>query len=257
MRNVFIIAARDFKMYRTSMVMYLVCFIFYLLSGYLFYAKIASISMASMNALSQPQMYAQLNFSAIFIPSLYMDIAGLFLIMVPMITMRSFSEEKKNGTYELLVSYPITDWEIVAGKFLSVFYFLLCLTSVILFQGIMARLIGGQIEWGPMLLGFLGLNLLGVSFLAVGLFASSLTENQVVAAFLSFGLLLLFWVLGWMSEMTMGWGAAFLKHASIFSHSENFYKGIFSTQDILFFVLFVGFFFFATLRVMELRRWQR
>jgi ABC-2 type transport system permease protein len=178
-------------------------------------------------------------------------------MVIPLMTMRSFSEEKKSGTFELLVTYPISDWEIVLGKFLAASFSVLILTGFIVLHALLAVSVGGKVEWLQLVWGFVGLSLVGLSFVAVGIFASSLTENQIVAAMLSFGFLLLFWVVGWMSDLTGGSVASVLKQVSLLTHADPFYKGLIDIKDFLFYVLFILFFIFSTLRVMEVRKWRR
>jgi ABC-2 type transport system permease protein len=113
-----------------------------------------------------------------------------------------------------------------------------------------------RVEWGPVLASYLGLLLMGGAFLAVGLFASSLTGSQIVAAVVTFGILLMFWVIGWAADQAGGvWGRV-LTHLSIVEHFDNFTRGVLDTKDVLYYVNFILLALFVTLRSLEARRWK-
>src|SRR5689334_10569758 len=123
----------------------------------------------------------------------------LVLFMLPIVTMRTFSEEKRSGTFELLLTSPVTDFEILFGKFVGAVGVYLAMLAVTLVHIGIVYVVGSP-EWKPILSGYLGLALLGASFIAMGLFISSTTKNQVVAAAVTFALLLLFWIINWFAR---------------------------------------------------------
>jgi ABC-2 type transport system permease protein len=174
---------------------------------------------------------------------------------MPAATMRLFSEEKKSGTIELLFTYPIRDWELLLGKFLAALALYAAMLGISLLQLLMLRLFA-PLEWGPILSGYLGLLLLGMAFLGLGILASSLTENQIVAAVGAFGVLLLLWVIGWSTEVAGPTLGPILSHLSIINHYDSFAKGVIESKDVIFYLNFTILCLFLTLRSMESKRWR-
>jgi ABC-2 type transport system permease protein len=174
---------------------------------------------------------------------------------MPLLTMRVFSEEKKTGSIELLLTYPISDWAVVLGKFGAIKMMILAILvstvpSILLLFGITSPDIGSIIT------GYLGLILLGASLGALGIFISSLTENQIVAAAITFAAVLFFKILSWGAALADETVGSFLKHLSISEHLDSFNKGIISLPDLSYFILFTVFFLFMTLRSLETYRWR-
>jgi len=179
----------------------------------------------------------------------------IMLLMVPLLTMRLFSEEKKSGTIELLLTYPVTDMEVILGKFfacLTVFLLMLLLTAtypVLLF-------VFGEPEVGPVLTGYVGLVLMGAAFISLGIFTSSLTENQIIAATLSFGILFLFFMMGYSISLMGPILGNLMIYISLIGHLEGFAKGVIDTMDIIYYAVFITLFIFLTLRVLESKKWR-
>src|SRR2546428_13854254 len=127
---------------------------------------------------------------------LFSNISVILLLLLPLVTMRLFAEERRSGTIELLLTYPVRDGAVLAGKYLAAFaLYAIMIALTMLYPGIVVYF--ARLEWGPVLTGYLGLLLMGGTFIAVGACASSLTENQILAAITTFGALLIFWTLGW------------------------------------------------------------
>jgi ABC-2 type transport system permease protein len=172
-----------------------------------------------------------------------------------MLTMRLFAEEKRSGTMELLLTYPLRDGEILAGKFLA---------ALTLYAGILVLTLSypitvywfTRIEWGAVLTGYLGLLLLGGAFLAIGLFVSSTTENQIVAGFGTFGALLTLWLLGWFADSAQGVLRTVIQQGAIIEHMESFAKGVIDTKDLVYYLSVTVFALFLTLRSLESKRWR-
>jgi ABC-2 type transport system permease protein len=242
-------------LYFTSPVAYAVFTIFLLVIGYFFSQIFWYFSTASMQAAMNPAMARDLNVTDGVMRPLFSNISVIMLFFMPFMTMRLFAEERKTGTIELLLTYPVRDGAVLVGKFLSVLALFGMLLAVTL---VYPALIGyfAPLEWGPLFTGYLGLLLMGSAFLAVGLLASSLTENQVVAAFLTFGILLLFWVIGWSADYATGLAGRILSHLSIVEHYENFARGVIDTRDVLYYLNFTILALFLTLRSLESRRWN-
>jgi ABC-2 type transport system permease protein len=182
--------------------------------------------------------------------------AVILLLVVPILTMRLFAEEKKLKTMELLVTSPVTITDIVVGKFvavLTVFAGMLALSAV----APVALAPFAEFRWPPILTAYLGVLLMGGLFLSAGLLGSSLTENQIIAVILSFGALLLFWLFGWAGQVFAGTALGkVLSYLSPLDHFEQLVKGLVETKDLVYFVAGIVFTLFLTHRVIESQRWR-
>ena len=177
------------------------------------------------------------------------------LLMTPLLTMRLFSEEKKTGTIELLLTYPVNDIDVVISKFLACF--VVFLTMILLTATFPILLIVlGEPEVMPILTGYLGLILMGAAFISLGIFTSSLTENQIIAASISFGLLFLFYMMSYSVSFVSGGFGRILSYLSINEHIASMAKGVLDTEDIIYYFCFIVLFLFLTLRVLESKRWR-
>jgi len=258
MRNFYLIFKKEFKSYFSSPIAYVVITMFLILSGYFFYNTFALFSTISFNATIDPALAKQvglLNITESVARPLFGNISVILLLMVPLLTMRLFSEEKKSGTIELLLTYPVTDMEVLLGKFLAcmaVFTIMIALT--VLYPILIIAF--GQPEAGPIITGYIGLFFVGASFVSLGIFASSLTENQIIAATLSFGVLILFFMMGTSVSLMGPTIGNIMMHISLIGHLEGFAKGIVDTTDIIYYFLFIVLFNFLTLRVLESKKWR-
>jgi ABC-2 type transport system permease protein len=238
-----------------SPIAYAVIACFLLISGFFFWANVSFMSLISLQAANNPMISARINLNDVVIRPLVQNMAIILLFLMPLLTMRLFSEEKKSGTIELLLTYPVTDAGVLTGKFLAATLLLaVMLAGTFPFPIMLAGL--GKPDYGVLLSGYLGLLLMGGAFMALGMFISSLTENQIVAAAISFGSALLCWVISWSASLADGATGAVLRQLSILEHMESLNKGILSLSDISFFVLFTAFFLFLTLRSVETYRWR-
>jgi ABC-2 type transport system permease protein len=180
----------------------------------------------------------------------------IWLLVVPMLTMRLFAEEKKSGTIELLMTSPITTVQVILGKFfacLSLYVLIVAMTLV--YCGILE--LYSKPDWGPIFSGYLGYILLGGAFITVGILASALTENQVVAVLLSFGMLLLLWLIDWSASFAGPTAARIIEYLSFIRHLQDFQRGVIDTKDVVFYLSFIFFGLFLTTRIIESRRWRR
>jgi ABC-2 type transport system permease protein len=195
------------------------------------------------------------NFWLMFLAGAPYSISMVLLLVVPLLTMRQFAEEKKLGTIELLLTYPLRDGTILLAKFgAGAVVLLVLLTGTLLYPIYLNSL--QPLPWTPMVAGYLGLLLLGLSFCACGLFISALTESQVVAATATLGVLLMFWVMTWNEAATSAGIVRVLARISMFDHFETFAKGVIDIADLAYFVFFIVFFSFLTLRVLDARKWR-
>lgn len=178
----------------------------------------------------------------------------VLLLTAPMLTMRLFAEERKLGTYEMLMTAPITLPELVAGKLLGAVAMFAAMTLVTIEYPLFLYAYASP-DTGPLLTGYLGFLLLGISFMSVGMFASSLTDNQIVATITSFGLLLLLVILPWSASSMGGHLGDFLQSVSAIDRFESFSRGIFDTGDFIYFLSLTGIFSFLTVRALDWKRW--
>ncbi len=252
----FAIYKKELRSYFASPLAYIIAFVFIAIVGvWWFFWDFQRFVIISMQAAQNPYYAEALNVNEIVIRNLFGNLALVMLFGLPLLTMRLFAEEKKTGTYELLFTLPLRDWETLLGKFLAcwtVFLLMLLLTAV--YPITMALLTNP--EPMPILVGYLGITLLGGAFISFGIFVSSLTENQIIAAFGTYGLLLVLLAMGWSSSFVGPSLGEVLKDLNIFNHLQSFLKGVIDTRDVVFYLLFSYFFLFLTLRSLESRRWR-
>jgi ABC-2 type transport system permease protein len=208
-----------------------------------------------MQMAQNPYYYQQININQMVYSPFFHNISIILLLMLPLLTMRLFSEEKKIGTEELLYTSPLSVTQIILGKYLAS---LVVLLAMLLLTGFLSifTFAHGNPELVPILCGYLGLFLMGAAFIAVGIFFSSLTENQIVSAILTFGALLLFWVLNWAAYSAAGIWKDALNYISFFQHFDDITRGIIDTTDIVYYLSFAFFGLFLTHSVIQSRRWR-
>jgi ABC-2 type transport system permease protein len=238
-----------------SPVAYVVMAVFLALSGYFFWGFLARFTFYSMQASMNPAIGGGVNIMELVLGPLFHNMSIVMLLMMPLFTMRLLAEEQKAGTMELLLTYPVRDGAILLGKFLAVVVLLGCMLALTATYPILL-MAWSTPEPLPILAGYLGLLLAGTAFLSLGLFASALTENQIVAASLAFGALLLIWVIGWSADVAGGTLGKILGHLSFLNHFETFARGIIDTKDLIYYVNVTALFLFLTLKVVESRRWR-
>lgn len=246
---------KEMRLYFTSPIAWVILTIFLFIAGYFFYAIFAFYTLASMQAAMNPAMARDLNVTESVLRPLFSNVSVILLLLMPLVTMRLFAEERRSGTIELLLTYPVRDGAVLVGKYLAALtLYAVMLALTLTYPGMVMYFT--RVEWGPLVTGYLGLVLLGATFLAVGVFASSLTENQIVAAITTFGILLIFWVIGWSADYVGGpWGRV-LSHLSLIEHFDSFAKGVLDTRDVLYYLNFTVVALFLTLRSLESRRWK-
>ncbi len=255
MKNMLPIYKKEIKSYLYSPIAYVVAFMFLLISGYFFYFLVYNYAEFSTATMRMQYMDYELNPSELIFNPLISNIAIVLIFLIPLLTMKVFAEEKKHGTIELLFTYPVTDWEIIMGKFLALLtiYFIM-IAFTFLYPLILSKL--AEIEVGVVLSGYIGIILFGMACIATGLFASSLTENQIIAASITFGILLLLGLLPWSANVSNQTLQNIFNQISLLKHIENATKGIISTRDIIYYFNYSFVFLFFTARVLESRRWR-
>lgn len=251
--NILPIFFRELKSTFYSPVAYLVLFAFYILTGY-FYASIVT-AYANYSMMSAGRGGGDMKLVEYLVAPFLGNVAVTFIFIMPLVTMRSFSEEKKSGTIETLFTLPFSDLDILLGKFLAALTLLFTmLLPVYFFPLLIAD--KAALHWPAMFSGYLGITLVGASFLCVGLLTSAMTENQVIAAALSFGAILLLFVLGWMESSASGFYKDLLQNLAIMSHFQDMSKGVINLKDVAYFALFSAFSLFVTLRILESKKWR-
>lgn len=245
---------KEIKAHFTSSTMYVFLAMFTLICGYFFYRNYIYFSLLSLQS-DYGSGGATLNISEAVFQPVYSNFVFVFIVVIPLITMRVFSEEKKLGTLELLLSYPVRYIDVVLAKLTSAFVvvvFALLLTAV--FPVIAAYY--GVVETAPVLTSYLGLSLIGLSFVTVGTFFSSVTENQIVAAALTFGVLLLLWALEWTASLVPGGFGEVMSELSVYNRFRDLNRGVLNSSDIVFFLNISVFFGVLTVSNLQRQAWK-
>jgi len=246
---------KELRLYFTTPVAYGVVFCFLLITGYFFYSIFAFYTMASMQAAMNPQMGRDLNVTDSVMRPLFSNVSVILLLLMPLVTMRSFAEERRSGTIELLLTYPVRDGAVLLGKYLAALVLYACmLVLTLVYPGIVVYF--ARLEWGPLLTAYVGLLLMGATFIAVGICISSFFENQIMAGTVTFVVLLMFWVIGWSAESAGGVWKTVLSELSIIEHFDTFAKGILDTKDVIYYLAFTSLALFIGLKSLEARRWK-
>lgn len=259
MKKTFAIFQKELKSFFYSPMAYVVIALFTALTGYFFYSILSWFVEQSFIATMQAQQYRQMppkfNVNLQVIRGYFGTLAFLALIILPLITMRLFSEEKKQGTDELLFTSPISTLNVILGKYFAglAFYFVL-LIPTILFQ--LLLFIYGNPELLPVISGYIGLMFLGSAFISVGLFISTMTENQIIAAIGGFALSLFLWVVGYGANIAGPALAPFFEYISILNHFEDFAQGVIDSSHVAYYILFSFVGIYMSLKSIESVKWR-
>ncbi len=257
MRNVLTIAGKEIRSYFSSPEAYVLLAVYLALAGYFFYALLLAFNqtMQIYSMMRNPEMLQRFNLNQMVIVPLLHNLSVLLIFIVPAITMRLFPEEKRAGTYELLLTSPIKVGEIVLGKFLGGAVLVLLMVGLSGLFGLLLLAYGNP-EVPMMLSGYLGLTLMALVFLALGTLISSFTDNVVIAYVGALFTLLVLYTIGWLGETVQGVGGGLIKYASITDHFQEFTKGIIDTKDLVYFATLLVVSLFLTQRSVESVRWR-
>lgn len=264
MRPLMGIFRKELKVYFTTPVAYVVFALFALVASFFFWSFVQRFQMEVMQyqQYQRPDMLDRLNLNDRVLTPLYVGyVQIIFLFMLPLLTMRLIAEEKRSKTMELLLSAPIRSWQVVIAKYLAAVVMVLCLAAICFVYAVLLEMFGegagdhGPLDWNTTWMGLLGLTLVGATCCAVGLFTSSITDNQIVAAVIGMMTLLFFWVLRGVGSSVEGPLGEILTYMSILSHIESFARGIFSVQDLVYFLSFIFLALFLSNRMVESQRW--
>ncbi|MBA2448056.1 MAG: ABC transporter permease [Chloroflexi bacterium] len=236
MRNTLAIAERELKAYFVSPVAYVITALFLLISGYLFSVILLNTNEATLRLLMG-------------------NLSVIWLFITPALTMRLLAEETRAGTIELLLTNPVRDVEVVVGKYLGALALLLVMVAFTLYYPALLLILGNP-DRGPMIAAYLGLILQGAAFLAIGLMASSLTENQIVAAVLTFAILLIMWLSESVANFIGKPASDIMRYLSVSSHSQDFARGVIDTTHVVYFLSIVAAALFLTFLSLQTRRWR-
>jgi len=254
MNNILAIAQKELKAYFASPIAYVVIGLFALMFGFFYYTLLGIFIEQGMRMMGLQGGPTQ-NVNEQMIRPLFLNASVLLLFVLPMITMRTYSEEKRSGTIELLLTSPLTDVDIIMGKFLGAMALYAAMLAVTLVHvGVLFAF--GTPEWIPIATGYLGLLLMGGCFISVGLLISSFTRNQIVAVMATFAVFLLLWVINWAGPLTGPTTQAVLEYLSITSHLDDFTRGIIDTKHVVYYVSFILFGLFLAARSVDTERWR-
>jgi ABC-2 type transport system permease protein len=254
MRNIWTIARRELRVYFTSPIGYIVLAMFAVMFGFFFASSLILFAQVSAQAAMQPGVEG-INVNQYVVQPTLGNCTIVLLLTIPLITMRLFAEERKQGTIELLLTSPISDYEIILGKWLGgmLLYGCMLLISLLNFS---VLLLYAPVDWRAMFVAYLGLLLWGGAMMALGGFISTTTTNQIVAGSISFGLFLLLFVLVWaqsFSQSALGQLAGYL---SMPTHFEQFAKGVIELKDATYYLTAIGLGLFLSKRSLESVRWK-
>ncbi len=255
MKNIWTITKKELKSFLYSPIAYILTSFFLLVSGFFFYNILAWANDQTMRMMQSGYGINRININQMLFEPFFNNMTIILMFLLPMLTMRLFADEKKMRTEELLLTSPLRLSAIIIGKYLAaliIYAIILLLTAtytVFVF-------VFGNPELAPLLTAYLGLFLLGAVFIAIGLFASALTENQVIAAVISFSSIILIWVISWVGESGPGAWRGILTYLSFFSHFKNMVSGVIDTQDIVYYLTFIFLGLYLTRSVFEFRKWR-
>lgn len=236
MSKILAIAGREMRSYFASPLAFVVAAMFLLVVGYLF----SLILFHTKQANFQP---------------LFSNMAVMFLLVIPALTMRLIADERKTGTIELLMTSPIHDRDLVLGKYLASLFYLAFLTALTFAYPLIVA-VTTKLDWPVVFSGYLGTFLLGASFMAIGVLASSLTANMIIAAMITFAFSLIIWLLPSAGQMFGGAAADVLTYMSVINHQENLGRGVLDTSDIIFYLSFITACLFMAIRSVETYHWR-
>jgi ABC-2 type transport system permease protein len=254
MTNILAIVRKEWRGYFSSPIGYVVIGMYAIIFGYFYTVGLGWFVRQSMQA---PQMGGggAVNVNQQLIRYVFLNSTVIFLFVVPLITMRTYAEEKRSGTIELLMTSPVTDFQIVMGKFLGAMSLYVAMLGITLIH-VAILFAYGNPEWKPIVAGYAGLLLLGGCFVSVGLFFSSLTKNQIVAGSFTFAVLLMLWVIDWVGNFAGPTVERITSFLSLTGHVEDFLRGVVDSRHVVYYLSFITFGLFLTAKAVDSERWR-
>ena len=261
MNNALAIAKKELNIYFATPIAYVMFTLFVVIGSYFFLRLLGSYEQASLAYMrfNTPEMMNRLNFQDAIFRNLFGNLGVILIFIIPFLTMRLIAEEKQARTIELLYTTPITAAQIVWGKYLACLFILVCALGLTITYPLLVQLVAKDqngVEWRSVMLGYLGLFLMGAAYMAIGLFISSLTDSQVVAALITFVVLLMTWIIGWSAAEAEGWVRELVTYLASVSHLDSFSRGTLDPKDVTYFLSIIILGLFATHRAVEAHRWS-
>jgi ABC-2 type transport system permease protein len=230
------VAKREIRAYFNSPVAYIVVTVFMLLTGYLFFSQLFLERQAELRG--------------------YFNLTPLiFTFIIPAITMRLMAEEKGSGTLEMLITMPVRDWEVVLGKFLAGMALLAAIVGMTFFYALSLTMLG-PVDKGPVITGYIGLLLMGGSYVAIGVMASSLTRNQIVAFILAFAISFALFIFGQLTQYAPDWLTPILAFLSMGNHFDALSRGVIDSRDVIYYLSVVVVCLVVATAALESRKWK-
>ena len=255
MKKMLYIASREFKSYFYSPIAYMIFIVLFFILSVFFVNYLDTYLNAMMNMRLRSMMAESFNLNEIVLANMFWLTNFFLLFIMPIFTMKLFSEERKTGSFKLLMSSPLTLNEIIGGKFLgALFFYSVFLIISFIFPAIL--ILYGNPEIGPIFTAYLGLLLIGAAYIAIGMFASAITEIQIISVVISFGIIFLLYVLGFVAAGSSGIFGSFLEYIALSGHIDSFFKGLIKSKDIIYFLILIFLGWFLTYRQIESTRWK-
>ncbi len=257
LRNVWALVRKEWQHYFSGPIAYVLLVAWSILGGIFFSAYFWAYLERSRATAAQSEFGMKMSLNDMLFAPVFNNMAVVALFMTPMLTMRLFAEEKRQGTIELLATAPLTDLQIVLGKFLAAVGFYAGMV-VICFANLLVVWAYADTppEWRPVLTGLLAVLLLGAALIALGLFVSTLTRNQIIAAVMAFSLSLVMLVLGWFDNPTAGTFMKFVTYFGLTNHLEDLLKGVIDLKDVVFYLSVITFGLVLAHQSVESQRWR-
>jgi len=255
MTNILAVAQKELKSYFASPIAYVLLAVFAVMYGWFFAQGLLAFEQMSTRMGMMGMGPATVNINQQLIRPVLMNVSVILLLVLPLITMRTYAEEKRSGTMELLLTSPLTDLQIVLGKFIGTLALIAAMLAVTL-PHLLILYLYSKPEWKTLAIAYLGFLLMAGCFVAVGLFISSMTRNQIIAGFTTFGVFLMLWVIEWGGAFGGPRAKAIYEYLSITNHFDDFTKGVIDTRHLVYYLTFIAFGLFLTVRSVDSERWR-
>jgi ABC-2 type transport system permease protein len=261
MKGLIAVYRREMGSYFVSPIAYIVIGLFLLVCGWFFYRILGFFIQQSVTAQMRAMQFGgpqAMDVPGLVLQNFFGIVSTIVLFLLPMLTMGIYAEERKRGTMELLMTSPLTEFQIAFGKFLAgLTLYGVMIAPTLIYQILMSMYAEPGIPWSVLWSGYLGLLLLGSVLVALGAFISSLTESQIIAGVATFAVFLLLWVLDFGArDSSSTWGDV-LQYLSILRHYDDFSRGVIDTANIVFYLSLAGVGVFLTQRSLDSMRWRR
>ena len=260
MRNIWSIWQKELKLFFVSPIAYVMLTIFLLLTGFFFRSIVVRVVEFAIQEMIQAQQFGgpppARDLTQDVVRAFFGVLSTIILFLLPMLTMGVFADEKRRGTIELLMTSPVTHWQVILGKFFaSLSFYVLMLLPTSLLMLFVYRYSDPRIAWKPVLSAYVGIFLLGMVLISIGIFISSLTENQIVAAVITFTIFILLWVIDFAAQGA-GVLSEIMRYMSVLTHYEDFSKGVIDTKSLIFYGSLTVLGLFLTSSSVESMRWR-